>query len=147
MIHLYQPVALRRLLEAGKEPKSRDLLQNRGEKWGLGGSALCGIQGWLIPQNSPSGMRIQQQKKKGWKQGNESAVLESDRKCKAEDEGGEQKGPFLHFDNLVGFMSKVKLITWDKSLAEHCPGLCREWGEERAGRAHGGHWGTPRSWG
>lgn len=55
--------------------------------------------------------------KKGWKQGDESAVLEPDRKCKAEDEGGEQKGPFLHFHNLVGFMSKEKLITWDKSLA------------------------------
>lgn len=39
-------------------------------------------------------------------------------------------------------MSKVNLITWDKSLAEPCLGLCRERGEERGGREHGGHWGT-----
>lgn len=91
-------------------------------------------------------------------------MLESDRKCKAEDEGGEQKGPFLHFHNLVGFMSEEKLITWDKSLAGHCRGLCREGVRRGAGRAYGsnwgalggywGHWedtggtgGTPRSWG
>lgn len=31
------------------------------------------------------------------------------------------KRPFLHFDNLVGFMVKVNLITRDKSLTQHYP--------------------------
>lgn len=43
----------------------------------------------------------------------------------------------MHFYNLVGFMSEVNLITWDKSLAEPCPGLCRE----GVSRGAGGHMG------
>lgn len=53
------------VLEAGKEPKSSDLPQNRGEKWDFGGFLLHGDQDWLIPRNSPSGTRTQQQKRVG----------------------------------------------------------------------------------
>lgn len=62
MIHLYQPVALRRLLEAGKGLKP-GICSETGEKSGVqvgSTSVEFRIQGWLIPQNSP-----QQQKRAG----------------------------------------------------------------------------------
>lgn len=60
------------------------------------------------------------------------------------------KWPFLHFYNLAGFMVKVNLITWDKSLTQHCPEVMQE--PEQGERGWGGHIGggaarTPRSWG
>lgn len=61
------------------------------------------------------------------------------------------KWPFLHFYNLAGFMVKVNLITWDKSLTQHCPEVMQE--PEQGERGWGGHMGgggaarTPRSWG
>lgn len=41
-------------------------------------------------------------------------------------------------------MSKVNLITWDKSLAEHCPGLCREGVRKRGCDSTWGALGDPQ---
>lgn len=49
------------------------------------------------------------------------------------------KWPFLHFYNLAGFMVKVNLITWDKSLTQHCPEVMQE--PEQGERGWGGHMG------